>query len=103
MKEYMTCRKQMTTINGCNLPEAQVTYGIAQGSILGPLIFLLYVNDIFSTVKHANSMYMYADDTLLVCKDKDLNKVTEKAQPAFQSMKTWCEANRLTINFDKTK
>ena len=46
---------------------------------------------------------MYADDTLLICNDTDINKVTEKAQTAFQNMAAWCDANKLTINVDKTK
>ena len=99
----MTCRKQTTTINGYISPEAKVTYGTAQGSILGPLIFILYVNDIFKSIQSETSIHMYADDTLLMCKDENINKVTEKAQIAFQSIETWCEANKLTINVDKTK
>ena len=103
MKEYMSCRKQTTTINGHISQEAQVQYGTAQGSILGPLIFILYVNDIFDTVKSENSIHMYADDTLLICKDNDIHKVTEKAQNAYLRIKTWCDANKLTLNAEKTK
>ena len=47
MLEYMASRKQTTTVNGFSSSQAQVTYGTAQGSILGPLIFILYVNDLF--------------------------------------------------------
>ena len=103
MKEYMTCRKQRTTVNGHVSHEAQVTYGTAQGSILGPLIFILYMNDVFKTVESENSIHMYADDTLLICKDVDINKVSEKTQKAFKDMEIWCEANKLTINVEKTK
>ena len=48
-------------------------------------------------------MYMYADDTLLLCKDKDINVVTVKAQKALTNLTSWCEVNKLTINFEKTK
>ena len=48
-------------------------------------------------------MFMYADDTLLLCQDKDINEVTVKAQKALTKLTTWCEANKLTINFGKTK
>ena len=103
MREYMSCREQTTIVNGHTSPEAQVTYGTAQGSILGPLIFILYVNDIFKTVNAENSIHMYADDTLLICKDEDIKKVNEKAKIAFRCIKSWCEVNKLTINIEKTK
>ena len=103
MLEYMASRKQTTTVNGFSSSQAQVTYGTAQGSILGPLIFILYVNDIFVSLGQDNSIHMYADDTLLMCKDNDITTVTEKAQKVFQKMSVWCEANKLSINAEKTK
>ena len=103
MLEYMATRKQTTTVNGFSSSQAQVTYGTAQGSILGPLIFILYVNDIFHSLGQENSTHMYADDTLLMCKASDIDTVTEKAQIIFQKMSLWCEANKLSVNADKTK
>ena len=84
-------------------PQEKITYGTAQGSILGPLIFILYVNDIFDSLDLETSIHMYADDTLLMCKADDILSVTVKAQNVFQKMSTWCEANKLTINVEKTK
>ena len=103
MLEYMASRKQTTTVNGFSSSQAQVTYGTAQGSILGPLIFILYVNDLFLSLGQDNSIHMYADDTLLMCKDNDITTVTEKAQTVFQKMSVWCEVNKLSINAEKTK
>ena len=99
----MASRQQMTTINGFNSPLEQVTYGTAQGSILGPLIFILYVNSIFNSIEPDNSAFMYADDTLLICKDENPSRVTDKAQKALQKVYKWCQANKLTMNIDKTK
>ena len=82
MSNYMSNRVQTTTINGHISSPAKVTYGTAQGSILGPLIFILYVNDIFKSLIPDTSIYMYADDTLLVCKEKNAVNATEKAQKA---------------------
>ena len=93
----MSSRKQITTINGFKSQIADVTYGTAQGSILGPLIFILYGNDIFTSLKSYSSMFMYTEDTLLLCQDKDINEVTVKAQ------KSSNKADKLTINFGKTK
>ena len=103
MLDYMASRRQTTTINGFSSSLAKVTYGTAQGSILGPLIFILYVNDIFESLGQDNSIHMYADDTLLMCKASDINTVMENAQKAFQKMSVWCEANKLSINAKKTK
>ena len=86
MKMYMSSRKQMTIINGVNSPLEPVMYGTARGSILCPLIFILYVNDIFKSVDQDTSAFMYADDTLLICKDENPAEVTDKAQKALQKV-----------------
>ena len=75
-----------------------MTYGTAQGSILGPLIFILYVNDIFETLDKDISVYMYADDTLLLSKAESAFEATVKAQNALDEMINWCEENKLFIN-----
>ena len=103
MKTYMQCREQTTTVNGFCSTQKKISYGTAQGSILGPLIFIMYVNDIFSLLDQETSIHMYADDTLLMCKADDINMVTVKAQKIFNKMTTWCEANKMTINVEKTK
>ena len=103
MINYMSNRKQQTTVNGFCSPQEKITYGTAQGSILGPLIFILYVNDIFNSIDPEASIHMYADDTLIMCKADDIQSATVKAQNVFQEMSTWCEANKLTINVEKTK
>ena len=103
MFEYMSCRKHNTTVNGCKSSNAPVTYGTAQGSILGPLIFILYVNDIFATLNQDSSIYMYADDTLILCKSENVHEVTAKAKEALGKIMYWCEVNKLSINYKKTK
>ena len=103
MVSYMSNRVQQTTVNGHMSSPAKVTYGTAQGSILGPLIFILYVNDVFNALNANTSIYMYADDTLLVCKANNAQSATDKAQKALDEMVAWCEENKLTINRGKTK
>ena len=102
-REYMTNRTQKTTVNGHTSDSAGVTYGTAQGSILGPLIFILYVNDIFNSIDTDGSLYMYADDTLIVCTSNDINEVSTKCQKSLEHMSNWCRANKLSINYTKTK
>ena len=103
MESYMSNRVQKTVVNGHTSTPAQVTYGTAQGSILGPLLFILYVNDVFNSLNADISVYMYADDTLLVSKASTMSLVIEKAQKALDEMIFWCEENKLTINREKTK
>ena len=102
MVNYMSCREQTTVVNG-HVSQAPVTYGTAQGSIVGPLVFILYVNDLFDYIKHDSSIYMYADDTLLVCESDNIDSVTMKTGLAFEPMQRWCNANKLSVNFTKTK
>ena len=103
MQNYMSNRVQRTTVNGHISSPAKVSYGTAQGSILGPLIFILYVNDVFKSLNTDVSIYMYADDTLLVSKSDTVLGTAGKAQKAFDEMISWCDENKLTINRDKTK
>ena len=63
-KEYMGKRTQRTTVNGHTSTKAQVTCGTAQGSILGPLIFILYINDIFKSIKTDGHIYICMLTTL---------------------------------------
>ena len=102
-KEYMGKRRQRTCVNGYTSEEARVTCGTAQGSILGPLIFILYINDIFKSIKTEGKIYMYADDTLIVCKSNNIDIVTSSIQRALNNMFIWCTANKLSLNLSKTK
>ena len=103
MTNYMSCRAQKNIVNGHMSQQLSVTYGTAQGSILSPLIFILYVNDIFTMLDHESSVVMYADDTLLISKAENLVEVHEKAQKALQSISNWSSTNRLSLNLAKTK
>ena len=102
-KKYMGNRRQKTCVNGYTSEEAQVTCGTAQGSILGLSIFIIYINDIFKSIKTTGKIYMYADDTLIICKSKDVKEVTTDTENALVKMFTWCTANKLSINVSKTK
>ena len=75
--------------------------GVPQGSVLGPLLFLLYINDI----KHAigcDNVKLFADDTFLFMNDRNIDVVKEKASDLFENIFRWCVANQLSINSEKT-
>ena len=79
-----------------------ITSGVPQGSILGPLLFILLVNDLPSTVVHC-SLLMYADDTVLFYSAKDVNVIEEKLNENLGLIGNWLRKNSLFINKEKTE
>ena len=76
---------------------ASVSCGVPQGSILGPLLFLIYVNDMSQAVKC--DLFLYADDTCLVCQHKDINKIENQLNEDFCNICDWFVDNKLCIHF----
>ena len=103
IKSYISSRVQCTRVNGYLSTEARLQCGTAQGSILGPLFFILYVNDIFSYVKYNQGITMYADDTLLIAQGETLEALVQACQESLNEIINWCNLNKLTVNIDKTK
>ena len=96
-------RHQYTIVNGCKSNIDKVTYGIAQGSIVGPLIYILYANDVFQEIDDQKAILMYADNTLLISKGKEINECIRNGQNMLDKVIAWCDLTRLTINVKKTK
>ena len=82
---------------------ASVSCGVARVSILGPLLFLIYVNDMSQAVKC--DRFLYADDTCLVCQHKVINNIENQLNDDFCNICDWFVDNKLSIHFceDKTK
>ena len=79
-----------------------MTCGTPQGSILGPLLFLLYVNDLKVLHENVNTL-MYADDTVLYTSGKSLEILATNMQSSLDNFINWTSKNKLTINESKTK
>ena len=77
-----------------------VHVGSPQGSILGPLLFIIYVNEIPSTVNNCD-ISLYADDTVLFCSAKTIIELEQKLNSDVQNLSRWFGANRLTLNTSK--
>ena len=102
LKNYLINRKQITIANNVTSDMGSITCGVPQGSILGPLLFLIYINDLNSCLT-CTSDFLYADDTVLLCSGNDLNNVCDNMQNDLDNISNWCNSNKLTINSKKTK
>ena len=101
LKNYLHNRKQYTIVNNVSSNIASIKYGVPQGSVLGPLLFLIYVNDI-STVIPDNSLKLFADDTNLFLFGKNLSELEQRANCCLEKMDIWFKSNKLSLNVDKT-
>lgn len=98
---YLTSRKQYTVIDNVCSEQMTVKTGVPQGSILGPLLFLIYVND----MPHSSIFFehiLYADDTSLI-KTVNRNTVFTEINDNLTNITDWMAVNRLSLNIPKTK
>ena len=99
---YLIHRSQTVTINEETSSKKLITCGVPQGSILGPLLFLIYINDMNHSVKYS-TVYHFADDTNLLYSDKTVKKLKTALNKDLASLYDWLCANRLSINAGKTE
>ena len=92
----------MTTINNMTSKTREITCGVPQGSILGPLLFLVYVNDLSSVVRNCKYQ-LYADDTVIYHTHCDIKISKEMLEGDLNRFTSWCRGNVLTVNVKKSK
>ena len=101
IQNYLTNRTQSTLANGTLSTKRNITCGVPQGSVLGPLLFLVYVNDI-RNILHQSEHFLYADDTVIVSYGDCIQNTIPNLQLDLDNFWSWCQANKLTINTKKS-
>ena len=102
IQNYLKDRKQRTNVNGIDSDLSTVTCGVPQGSVVGPLLFLIYINDLCNTIEFC-STYLYADDTVLVANALTIADAHVRLQHDLDNVANWCKGNKLSINIKKNK
>ena len=99
---YLEDRKQYVLFKKAKSETRDVTVGVPQGSILGPLLFMTYINDLPLTCSKT-SIAMYADDSTLHASGKTVTELETKVSEDLESVSKWCNSNRMALNIKKTK
>ena len=101
---YLSNRKQLVSIKDTFSQTKEIITGVPQGSVLGPLLFSLYFNDINTALDNNNTeTLLFADDTTIICTGKTLQELENTTNNAMATLDNYLSTNKLTINCTKTK
>ena len=98
---YLSDRKQSVIYDGYSSSLKTITCGVPQGSILGPLLFLIYINDL-TCVSDFFKPILFADDTNLFCTGRDMLSMVDEINRELDKIYSWLNANKLSLNIAKT-
>ena len=101
-KSYLSNRSQYVSINGYDSGRAAINCAVPQGSVLGPLLFLLYINDLNQAIKFCK-VHHFADDTNLLCLGNSINKLNKLVNADLKRLANWLNANKISLNVKKTE
>ena len=102
LSNYLNDRKYKVKINNTYSEIIDTTHGVPQGSKLGPLLYLIYTNDLLSLLNNS-STFAYADDTAVIVTNKSLISAQRIMQQEFDTLSKWAHDNGLILNVNKTK
>ena len=100
-RSYLSDRLQYVSVNGKRSYPLHINCGVPQGSVLGPLLFLLFINDLPNVSRHLK-FYLFADDTNIYYDSDTIEDLTKKVNNELKYVKRWLDANKLSLNIDKT-
>ena len=103
-RSYLSCREQCSMVGDVRssfMDEGQ--YGVPQGSVLGPFLFLLYINDIFDCISSKTFCHLYADDTVIIQSAKNPESLKSGLEKQLEYLSAWFYCNKLSVNTTKTE
>lgn len=100
-RNYLSNRTQTVVINGKKSKSMTIKCGVPQGSILGPLLFLIFINDVTKSTEFMTSLF--ADDTTLQFHGKTLQELETKTNRELEKISDWFDCNQLTLHPNKTR
>ena len=101
LKSYLMNRQQYVQFNGITSMHLSVNCGVPQGSVLGPLLFILYINDLPSVCKQLLCL-LFADDTNMLYSNSNIVDLMNTVNTELVILSDWFKANRLSLNIQKT-
>ena len=100
LKDYLTSRNQLVKFNGEKSNIGTIEFGVPQGSVLGPLLFLIYINDIINCSK-TSRFVLFADDTNIFISANNESEAYEIANKTLEDLQRYMLSNQLHINLSK--
>ena len=102
LTSYLSNRSHCTQINNTFSNFVKQNHGVPQGSVLGPLFFIIYINDLNGAIKNSTTIH-FADDTSLICSEKSLKKLNKMVNRDLSVLVQWLRSNKICLNTSKTE
>lgn len=103
LKTYLSNRTQQVKFKNQYSKLKTIEHGVPQGSVLGPLLFTLYINDITKICPEESNVKLFADDTLIYVTGESCEELNRKLNNVFQIIEQWMISNKLKLNAEKSK
>ena len=100
IENYLASRNHIVTFNNTSSFTKPINIGVPQSSIFGPLLFLIYINDLPNVIN--STPRLFADDTCLILQQSSLSFLEKACSNALVHVKDWCDANKIQINSNKS-